>query len=161
MSGFSHPSSDSAGAGASTGGRSVSQPSSSASASTSFALNPHNPEFVPSSVLLAQAQEQQQQQAAALAAVPDPVKRYIIAFYQAIQNNSLPEITAAYEGSWSRLTDKFYAKTEWPEAEVIAPLVQEGEKSQAFSPVRLGFDHTFCNLTDQQFLTLYRELWFR
>ena len=62
MSGFSHPSSDSAGAGASTGGRSVSQPSSSASASTSFALNPHNPEFVPSSVLLAQAQEQQQQQ---------------------------------------------------------------------------------------------------
>jgi len=108
-----------------------------------------------------QMQEQQQQQAAALAAVPDPVKRYIIAFYQAIQNNSLPEITAAYEGSWSRLTDKFYAKTEWPEAEVIAPLVQEGEKSQAFSPVRLGFDHTFCNLTDQQFLTLYRELWFR
>ncbi|KDN52505.1 hypothetical protein K437DRAFT_254088 [Tilletiaria anomala UBC 951] len=86
-----------------------------------------------------QQQQQQQQQAAALAAVPDAVKKYIVAFHQAIQNNSLGEISAAYEGSWNRLTDKFYAKSEWPEAEVIAPLVQE----------------------DQQFLTLYRELWFR
>lgn len=42
-------------------------------------------------------------------------------------NNNLAEITVAYESGWNRLTEKFYAKTEWPEAEVIAPLVNDGE----------------------------------
>jgi translation initiation factor 3 subunit L len=40
--------------------------------------------------------------------------------------NNLAEITVAYESGWNRLTEKFYAKTEWPEAEVIAPLVNDG-----------------------------------
>ena len=42
-------------------------------------------------------------------------------------NNNLDQITAAYESGWNRLTEKFYSKTEWPEAEVIAPLVNDGE----------------------------------
>jgi translation initiation factor 3 subunit L len=41
--------------------------------------------------------------------------------------NNLAEITVAYESGWNRLTEKFYSKTEWPEAEVIAPLVNDGE----------------------------------
>jgi translation initiation factor 3 subunit L len=40
--------------------------------------------------------------------------------------NNLAEITVAYDSGWNRLTEKFYAKTEWPEAEVIAPLVNDG-----------------------------------
>ncbi|SPO39876.1 related to eIF3l - translation initiation factor 3 subunit L [Pseudozyma flocculosa] len=89
---------------------------------------------------LAQAQQQQQQQAAAaLAAVPDQVRKYIVLFNQSIQNNNVQDITNAYEGTWNRLTDKFFSKSEWPEAEVIAPLVND----------------------DQKFLTLYRELWYR
>ena len=36
----------------------------------------------------------------------------------------------AYESGWNRLTEKFYAKTEWPEAEVIAPLVNDGASLQ-------------------------------
>lgn len=97
---------------------------------------------------LAEAQLQQQvaaaaaaQQAAAqaLAAVPDAVRKYIVLFHQAVSNGNVAEITTAYEASWNRLTEKFYQRTEWPEAEVIAPLVGD----------------------DQKFLTLYRELWYR
>ena len=32
----------------------------------------------------------------------------------------------AYDSGWNRLTEKHYSKTEWPEAEVIAPLVNDG-----------------------------------
>ncbi|KAF7968854.1 hypothetical protein HWV62_29168 [Athelia sp. TMB] len=79
------------------------------------------------------------QQHMALAQVPDVVKRFIVHFHQAVLDNNLSEITAAYESGWTRLTEKFYAKTEWPEAEVIAPLVAD----------------------DQIFLILYRELYYR
>ena len=41
-------------------------------------------------------------------------------------NNNLAEITAAYENGWNKLTEQFYTKQEWPEAETIAPLVSEG-----------------------------------
>ncbi|PWN22081.1 hypothetical protein BCV69DRAFT_256683 [Microstroma glucosiphilum] len=87
----------------------------------------------------AQLQQQQQQAAAALAAVPEQVRKYIVLFYQAVQNNNVQDISSAYEGNWNRLTEKFYQKSEWPEAEVIAPLVNN----------------------DSKFLMLYRELWFR
>jgi translation initiation factor 3 subunit L len=40
--------------------------------------------------------------------------------------NNLAEITVAYDSGWNRLTEKHYSKTEWPEAEVIAPLVNDG-----------------------------------
>lgn len=41
-------------------------------------------------------------------------------------DQNITEITAAYEGGWNKLTEKFYAKMEWPEAEIIAPLVGDG-----------------------------------
>jgi len=44
-------------------------------------------------------------------------------------NNNLAEITAAYENGWNKLTEQFYTKQEWPEAETIAPLVGEGRPS--------------------------------
>ena len=53
--------------------------------------------------------------------------------------NNLAEITVAYESGWNRLTEKFYAKTEWPDADLIAPLVNN----------------------DPLFLILYRELYYR
>ncbi|KAG9123478.1 hypothetical protein FRC07_014884 [Ceratobasidium sp. 392] len=54
-------------------------------------------------------------------------------------DNNLAEITNAYDQGWNRLTEKFYSKTEWPEAELIAPLVND----------------------DPIFLILYRELYYR
>ncbi|KAI0746732.1 eukaryotic translation initiation factor 3 subunit 6 [Daedaleopsis nitida] len=85
------------------------------------------------------AVQQQMAQQAAFAQIPDVVKRFIAHFHQAVLDNNLAEITVAYESGWNRLTEKFYAKTEWPEAEVIAPLVND----------------------DQIFLILYRELYYR
>ncbi|EED77840.1 predicted protein [Postia placenta Mad-698-R] len=85
------------------------------------------------------AVQQQMVQQAAFAQIPDVVKRFIVHFHHAVLENNLAEITAAYESGWNRLTEKFYSKTEWPEAEVIAPLVND----------------------DQIFLILYRELYYR
>ncbi|KAI0659160.1 RNA polymerase I-associated factor PAF67-domain-containing protein [Cubamyces menziesii] len=87
--------------------------------------------------LLAVQQQVAQQQA--FAQIPDVVKRFIAHFHQAVLDNNLAEITIAYESGWNRLTEKYYSKTEWPEAEVIAPLVND----------------------DQIFLILYRELYYR
>ncbi|KAJ9094222.1 hypothetical protein QFC21_006048 [Naganishia friedmannii] len=81
--------------------------------------------------------EQDRQQA--LAAVPEDVKKFIVAFHQAILASDAAQISAMYEGGWNRLTQQYYSETEWPEAELLAPLVGG----------------------DQVFLTLYRELYFR
>ncbi|GAA5885348.1 hypothetical protein JCM6882_009582 [Rhodosporidiobolus microsporus] len=76
-----------------------------------------------------------------LASVPEPVKRYLISLWSLLNapTPNLAEIQSAYESGWNRLTEKFYAKAEWPEAEVIAPLVNH----------------------DEVFLALYRERYFR
>lgn len=74
------------------------------------------------------AVQQQMAQQAAFAQIPDVVKRFIVHFHQAVLDNNLAEITVAYESGWNRLTEKYYAKTEWPEAEVIAPLVNDGAR---------------------------------
>lgn len=90
------------------------------------------------------AVQQQMAQQAAFSQVPDVVKRvsarptlaslaetdvvkFIVHFHKAVLDNNLAEITVAYESGWNRLTEKFYSKTEWPEAEVIAPLVNDGK----------------------------------
>ncbi|KAG1852868.1 RNA polymerase I-associated factor PAF67-domain-containing protein [Suillus subalutaceus] len=86
-----------------------------------------------------QAMQQHIAQQAAFEQIPDIVKRFIVHFHQAVLDNNLQEVTLAYESGWTRLTEKYYAKTEWPEAETIAPLVND----------------------DQIFLILYRELYYR
>ncbi|KAF8546864.1 eukaryotic translation initiation factor 3 subunit 6 [Imleria badia] len=98
--------------------------------------DPANLQLDETALLAVQAQIAQQ---TAFAQIPDVVKRFIVHFHQAVLDNNLPEITVAYESGWNRLTEKFYAKTEWPEAEIIAPLVND----------------------DQIFLVLYRELYYR
>lgn len=75
----------------------------------------------------------------AFSAIPDAVKAFIVHFHQAVLDNNLAEITVAYESGWNKCTEKFYSRTEWPEAEVIAPLVND----------------------DSVFLILYRELYYR
>lgn len=45
-------------------------------------------------------------------------------------NKNLEQITVAYESGWNRLTEKYYAKAEWPEAETIAPLVDDGASAR-------------------------------
>ena len=67
------------------------------------------------------------------------MRKYLVLFHQAVKNHSVPDISHAYESHWNRLTEKYYARTEWPDAEAVAPLV--GDVAT--------------------FLVLYRELWYR
>ncbi|KAF8908097.1 eukaryotic translation initiation factor 3 subunit 6 [Gymnopilus junonius] len=85
------------------------------------------------------AMQQHMAQQAAFQQIPDVVKSFIVHFHQAVLDNNLAEITVAYESGWNKYTEKFYSKTEWPEAELIAPLVND----------------------DPIFLILYRELYYR
>ncbi|KAJ7596956.1 eukaryotic translation initiation factor 3 subunit 6 [Mycena floridula] len=85
------------------------------------------------------AMQHQFVQQAAFAQIPDVVKAFIVHFHQAVLDNNLAEITVAYESGWNKYTEMFYAKSEWPEAETIAPLVND----------------------DPIFLILYRELYYR
>jgi hypothetical protein len=52
--------------------------------------------------------------------------QFIIRFHQVVLGHNLAEITVAYESGWNKYTEKFYAKSDWPEAEAIAPLVDDG-----------------------------------
>ena len=52
--------------------------------------------------------------------------QFLISFHRAVRENNVAEISAAYDGGWNKLTEKFYAKTEWPDPEVISPLVNDG-----------------------------------
>ncbi|BGP30011.1 hypothetical protein JCM10296v2_001763 [Rhodotorula toruloides] len=83
----------------------------------------------------------------ALGAVPEPVKRYLISLWTLLNapQPNLAEIQSAYEAGWNRLTDKFYAKTEWPDAEIIAPLVNHDEVFLALYREK-SFRHIFANL---------------
>jgi translation initiation factor 3 subunit L len=70
-------------------------------------------------------------------------------------NSNLAEITAAYENGWNKLTEQFYTKQEWPEAETIAPLVGDG---RSFASTNL---EKLILIADPVFLILYRELYYR
>jgi translation initiation factor 3 subunit L len=71
----------------------------------------------------------------------------------------LPEITVAYESGWNKYTEKYYSRTEWPEAELIAPLVNDGTPHLFF--FFLKHNNSRITLLDQIFLILYRELYYR
>jgi len=58
--------------------------------------------------------------------IPEVVKNFIIYFHRNILENNVYELHGIYENSFNRLTEKFYAKTPWPEADYIAPLVNDG-----------------------------------
>ncbi|KAG0143912.1 hypothetical protein CROQUDRAFT_48132 [Cronartium quercuum f. sp. fusiforme G11] len=87
----------------------------------------------------AMAQQQVHEAAMALASVPEPVRKYVNYLHNTLLSANPNEILAAYEGGWNRLTEKFYQKAEWPEAEIIAPLVNN----------------------DEVFLLFYKELYYR
>lgn len=69
--------------------------------------------------------------------------QFIVHFHQAVLENNLPEITIAYESGWNKYTEKFYARAEWPEAEVIAPLVNDGQ-SCSLRPSAITLHVVFC-----------------
>jgi len=71
--------------------------------------------------------------------VSEVVQNFIVYFHKMINERNVYEIQQIYDEGFNRLTEEYFMKCPWPEAEDIAPLVQG----------------------DKLFLTLYKELYFR
>ncbi|CAG8451033.1 5274_t:CDS:10 [Paraglomus occultum] len=98
----------------------------------------NNPYAAVNDDMLDEAMHQQQQYAQEVE-IPDVVRNFIVYFHRNILENNVYELHGIYENSFNRLTEHYYPKSPWPEADYIVPLVDN----------------------DQVFLTLYRELYFR
>lgn len=71
--------------------------------------------------------------------VPEEIKRFIHYFHQHIVEQNLYEIQSIYENGFNKLTERYFAKSPWPEPEYINTVVDG----------------------DQVFLILYKELYYR
>jgi translation initiation factor 3 subunit L len=58
--------------------------------------------------------------------IPDSVKNFILQFYRNVMDNNVYELHNVYDSSFNKLTEKYFQKQAWPEAEVIASLVNDG-----------------------------------
>ena len=72
-------------------------------------------------------------------AVPDQVKKFLQYFQDMIKEGNVYEVNNLYENVFPKLTDQYFKTSPWPEAEEVAPYVND--------------DHIFLNL--------YRELYYR
>jgi translation initiation factor 3 subunit L len=71
--------------------------------------------------------------------MPDVIRSFIVFFQKQMRDGNVEEVSAIYETSFNKLTDRYYKSSPWPPAEAISPLVDG----------------------DKQFLLLYKELYFR
>lgn len=71
--------------------------------------------------------------------IPEEVKRFLSYFRDMIHEGNGYEITKLYEHTFPKLTEEFYKTSTWPNADEIAPIVNE----------------------DFLFLILYKELYYR
>merc|ERR1712196_341590 len=71
--------------------------------------------------------------------LPGVIRSFVVYFQKNLRDRNLYEIHSIYENSFNKLTERCYKTSPWPSAEVIAPLVDG----------------------DQQFLLLYKELYYR
>jgi hypothetical protein len=69
-----------------------------------------------------------------------------------VLDNSLADVTVAYESGWNECAEMFCLKIEWPEAGLIALLVNDGAHFHAFRKLMLSW-------FDRPILILYRELY--
>jgi len=71
--------------------------------------------------------------------LPDVIRSFVVYFQKNVRDRNVYEVHSIYENSFNKLTDRYYKSSPWPPAEAIAPLVD----------------------SDQQFLLLYKELYYR
>ena len=69
-----------------------------------------------------------------------------------VLDNNLADITVTYKSGWNECAEIFYSKTEWPEAGVIALLVNDGAHFHTFRKLMLNWFY-------RPILILYRELY--
>merc|ERR1712216_977141 len=71
--------------------------------------------------------------------MPDVIRSFIVYFQKNLRDRNVYEVHSIYETSFNKLTDRYYKNSPWPPANAISPLVDG----------------------DQQFLLLYKELYYR
>jgi len=71
--------------------------------------------------------------------VPDAIKNFLRYFRDMINEGNTFEVANLYENSWPKLSEDFFKSSSWPEADEIAPFVQD----------------------DHHFIILYKELYYR
>ncbi|KAL2918706.1 hypothetical protein HK105_201540 [Polyrhizophydium stewartii] len=71
--------------------------------------------------------------------LPEPVAKFLTQFHTHLVDRNTWELHAFYENSFNKLTEKFYSKVAWPDADSISHLVND----------------------DAAFLILYKELYYR
>jgi len=71
--------------------------------------------------------------------LPDVIRLFLVYFQKNLRDRNVYEVHSIYENSFNKLTDRYYKNAPWPPAEAIAPLVDN----------------------DEQFLLLYKELYYR
>ncbi|KAJ1749074.1 hypothetical protein H4R22_001229 [Coemansia sp. RSA 1290] len=92
--------------------------------------------------LLLQQQQQQQQQAqtqVGVQQIPEQVRKFLGHLYRNLLSNNVNDLSYNYDNQFIRLSEKYFAKSAWPEPQYVAALVGD----------------------DGIFLTLYRELYYR
>lgn len=71
--------------------------------------------------------------------MPDVVRSFVVFFQKQVRDGNVFEVHSIYETSFNKLTDRYFKSSPWPPADAISPLVDG----------------------DQQFLLLYKELYYR
>jgi len=71
--------------------------------------------------------------------MPDIIRSFVVYFQKCVSERNVHEVYSIYENSFNKLTDRYYKSSPWPPADAISPLVNG----------------------DQQFLLLYKELYYR
>lgn len=71
--------------------------------------------------------------------LPDVVRDFVQNFNRCIQTGKVKDVHTMYEGSFNKLTDRFFKNSTWPPFDTVSPLVDG----------------------DETFMLLYKELYFR
>lgn len=75
--------------------------------------------------------------------IPEVVKNFILFFYDSIQKGAVYDIQNLYENSFPKLSESYFEKKEWPDEKEVSELVAH------------------LNPSDELFITLYKELYYR
>lgn len=58
--------------------------------------------------------------------VPEYVRTFVLGLRQVVAEKNASALYQLYETTWNKLSDKFFKQSEWPRAELIAPIVDNG-----------------------------------
>lgn len=61
-----------------------------------------------------------------MATTNDDVNKFVKELHQAVKTGNTTLANTSYEANWTKLTEKHFKQSEWPAAEQIANLVENG-----------------------------------